>query len=79
MYGNNCQVALMNGVSVVHGNRGVFHNNKQPEFKVIYDAFKGVEFGDGAKQALKSKIQKGLEAYITTYCGENGYIFDKLL
>ena len=79
MYGNNCQTALMNGVSVVHGNRGVFHNKKQPEFKVIYDAVKETKFGEGMKKELKSKIQKGMEPFKQTYCGEYGYIFSKLL
>jgi len=79
MYGNNCQTALMNGVSVVHGNRGVFHNKKQPEFKAIYDAVKETKFGEGMKRELKNKIQKGIESFKLTYCGENGYIFSKLL
>ena len=79
MYGSNCQTALANGVSVVHGNRGVFHNAKQPEFKVIYDAFKDTKFGKGFKKNLKIKIEKGMEKYHKTYCGENGYIFSKSL
>lgn len=38
MYGSNCKVAEEEGVSILHGNRGVYHDNKQPAFKVVYDA-----------------------------------------
>jgi hypothetical protein len=38
MYGSNCKGAEQEGVSILHGNRGVYHDDKQPAFKVVYDA-----------------------------------------
>lgn len=32
----------MEGVSILHGNRGVYHDDKQPAFKVVYDAIHDV-------------------------------------
>jgi len=43
MYGNNCQQAEQEGVFILHGNRGVYHNDKQPAFQVIYEAIQKVE------------------------------------
>lgn len=42
MYGSNCKGAEVEGVSILHGNRGVYHDNKQPAFKVVYDAIRDV-------------------------------------
>lgn len=42
MYGSNCKGAEEEGVSILHGNRGVYHDDKQPAFKVIYDAIRDV-------------------------------------
>ena len=39
MYGLTCDSANMNGASILHGNREVFHNEKQPAFKAVYEAF----------------------------------------
>lgn len=38
MYGSNCKAAEEEGVSILHGNRGVYHDDKQPAFRVVYDA-----------------------------------------
>jgi len=38
MYMQTCPSAVKNGVSVLHGNRRAFHNDKQLSFKVIYEA-----------------------------------------
>ena len=42
MYGSDCKPAEDRGVSVMHGNRAVFHNDKQPAFKAIYEAVRNV-------------------------------------
>lgn len=42
MYGSNCKGAEEEGVSILHGNRGVYHDDKQPAFKVVYDAVRDV-------------------------------------
>lgn len=42
MYGSNCKGAEREGVSVLHGNRGVYHDEKQPTFKALYEAIRDV-------------------------------------
>ena len=42
MYMSVCKTAESKGVKVIHGNRGVFHKDKQPAFKAIYQAWKEV-------------------------------------
>lgn len=42
MYGSNCKRAELEGVSVLHGNRGVYHDDKQPTFKALYEAIRDV-------------------------------------
>ena len=42
MYGSNCRAAEREGVSVLHGNRGVYHDEKQPTFKALYEAIRDV-------------------------------------
>lgn len=44
IYGSNCIPAEEEGVVMLHGNRGVFHSDKQPAFKAVYDAFKHVSY-----------------------------------
>lgn len=43
IYGSNC-IPAEEGVVILHGNRGVFHSDKQPAFKAVYDAFKHVSY-----------------------------------
>ncbi|KFO30810.1 Serine/threonine-protein phosphatase 4 regulatory subunit 2 [Fukomys damarensis] len=40
MYGSNCKEAEREGVSVLHGNRGVYHDDKQPSFRALYEAIR---------------------------------------
>ena len=42
MYMSNCRAAEKEGISVIHGNRGVYHNDKQPIFKAVYQAIRQV-------------------------------------
>lgn len=79
MYGNNCDTAHEQGISVVHGNRQVFQNDKQPEFKAIYEVFRDYKLGKDAKSGLKGKIDRKLESYKSTYCGEVRHLFTKRL
>ena len=41
-YGLTCESAKQNGISVVHGSRQSFHNEKEVAFKAIFNAFKQV-------------------------------------
>uniref|UniRef100_A0A803J9G0 UDP-D-xylose:beta-D-glucoside alpha-1,3-D-xylosyltransferase n=1 Tax=Xenopus tropicalis TaxID=8364 RepID=A0A803J9G0_XENTR len=42
MYGSNCKAAEEEGVSILHGNRGVYHDEKQPAFKAFYEVIRDV-------------------------------------
>lgn len=68
MYGNNCGVASNKGISVVHGNRGVYHNNKQLFFKAIFMAMRDFKPGDDKRLLLKS-LEGNMKAVSDPYCG----------
>lgn len=51
MYGSNCRGAEKDGVSILHGNRGVYHDDKQPAFKVVYDAIHEVSGRRGGDES----------------------------
>ncbi|XP_071851569.1 glucoside xylosyltransferase 1-like [Apostichopus japonicus] len=59
MYGNNCRRIETEGIGVIHGNRGVYHNEKQLPFRSIYEAFRDFQLGaaisTGLVQPLKEK------------------------
>lgn len=42
IYGSNCQQAEKEGIFILHGNRGVYHDDKQPAFRAVYEAIKTV-------------------------------------
>ena len=42
IYGSNCASAEEDGVYVLHGNRGVYHDHKQPAFRAVYEAIRKV-------------------------------------
>lgn len=42
IYGSNCQEAEEEGIFILHGNRGVYHDDKQPAFRAIYEALRNV-------------------------------------
>ncbi|MGH0141021.1 UNVERIFIED_CONTAM: hypothetical protein FKN15_021419 [Acipenser sinensis] len=42
IYGSNCKSAEEGGIFILHGNRGVYHDHKQPAFKAIYQAIQQV-------------------------------------
>lgn len=81
MYGNNCGAANENGISVIHGNRGVYHNTKQPFFKAIYTTISDFKPGDD-KKLLANSLAENLHAVPDTYCGpmiESVLKFPKML
>ncbi|XP_042307640.1 glucoside xylosyltransferase 2 isoform X2 [Sceloporus undulatus] len=46
MYGSNCKGAEEEGISILHGNRGVYHDDKQPTFKALYEVIRdSTDFG----------------------------------
>jgi len=72
MYNQNCHSAVENGVSVLHGNRRVFHNEKQPAFKAVYNAVAEFDFekGDPEKDLIQ-RVQIDLRALAKNYCAEH--------
>ncbi|TNN73710.1 Glucoside xylosyltransferase 1 [Liparis tanakae] len=42
IYGSNCASAEDDGINILHGNRGVYHDHKQPAFRVVYEAIRKV-------------------------------------
>lgn len=42
IYGSNCASAEEDGIYILHGNRGVYHDYKQPTFRAVYEAIKKV-------------------------------------
>ncbi|XP_075871816.1 glucoside xylosyltransferase 2 [Nelusetta ayraudi] len=77
MYGSNCKGAEDEGVSILHGNRGVYHDNKQPAFKVVYDAIRDFPFEDNMFQSLFYPIQTKFLDTVNTLCGRIPQVFLK--
>ncbi|KAM8866976.1 glucoside xylosyltransferase 2 [Synchiropus picturatus] len=77
MYGSNCKGAEEEGVSILHGNRGVYHDDKQPAFKVVYDAIHDFPFEDNMFQSLFYPIQTKFLDTVHTLCGRIPQVFLK--
>ncbi|XP_029907093.1 glucoside xylosyltransferase 2 [Myripristis murdjan] len=77
MYGSNCKGAEEEGVSILHGNRGVYHDDKQPAFKVVYDAIHDFPFEDNLFQSLFYPIQTKFLDTVNTLCGRIPQVFLK--
>lgn len=69
MYGSNCKAAEINGISVVHGNRAVFHSDKQPFFRAVYDAVSQCTLGEHVVKFVH-KLQRNLVPFKDTDCGK---------
>lgn len=52
MYGSNCKGAEEEGVSILHGNRGVYHDDKQPTFKALYEVIRDVSLLSQQRQSF---------------------------
>jgi len=42
MYSSVCRSAEKRGIAVLHGSRGIFHNDKHPTFRSVYMAVQQV-------------------------------------
>lgn len=69
MYMSVCKAAEDEGIKVLHGNRGSFHNKKQPAFKAIYSTIQQYSFGDHL-QTLLDNMKRSLTETIHTNCGK---------
>ncbi|KAG7494216.1 glucoside xylosyltransferase 2 [Solea senegalensis] len=77
MYGSNCKEAEEEGVSILHGNRGVYHDDKQPAFKVVYDTIRDFPFEDNMFESLFYPIQTKFLDTVNTLCGRVPQVFLK--
>uniref|UniRef100_A0A8C5XIZ1 UDP-D-xylose:beta-D-glucoside alpha-1,3-D-xylosyltransferase n=1 Tax=Microcebus murinus TaxID=30608 RepID=A0A8C5XIZ1_MICMU len=77
MYGSNCKEAEREGVSVLHGNRGVYHDDKQPTFKALYEAVRDFPFQDNLFQSMYYPLQLKFLETVHTLCGRIPQVFLK--
>ncbi|XP_053572701.1 glucoside xylosyltransferase 1 isoform X1 [Bombina bombina] len=78
IYGSNCQSAE-EGISVLHGNRGVYHDEKQPAFRAVYEAIRNYSFGDNLFHSLLYPLELKLKKTTHTYCGRIHEVFTRQL
>uniref|UniRef100_A0A3P9LDI8 Glucoside xylosyltransferase 1 n=1 Tax=Oryzias latipes TaxID=8090 RepID=A0A3P9LDI8_ORYLA len=79
IYGSNCASAEEDGVCVMHGNRGVYHDQKQPAFRAVYQAIKKYVFGTDPVTALLDALVEELSKTTHTYCGKSHALLTKKL
>lgn len=71
MYSSVCKTAEHNGIAIVHGNRGVFQNNKQLAFKAIYKIMAELKIGDDLSVNLLEPMKRSLTEASNTNCGKH--------
>nr|XP_057944536.1 glucoside xylosyltransferase 2-like [Doryrhamphus excisus] len=76
-YGSNCQGAEEEGVSILHGHRRVYHNNKEPALRVVYETICDFPFEDKTLQSLFYLMQTKLLYTVNTQCGRLHQLFLK--
>ncbi|KAK7892148.1 hypothetical protein WMY93_024111 [Mugilogobius chulae] len=79
IYGSNCHTAEKEGVLILHGNRGVFHDDKQPAFRAVYNAIQKYQFGEDFDKSLLDPLEASLRSTTHTYCGRCSHLFIKRL
>ncbi|XP_019738627.1 glucoside xylosyltransferase 1 isoform X2 [Hippocampus comes] len=79
IYGSNCASAEDNGIYILHGNRGVYHDHKQPAFKSVYEAIRKYSFGADPVSSLLAPLEEQLLKTTHTYCGKSHALFTKAL
>ncbi|XP_023135888.1 glucoside xylosyltransferase 1-like isoform X1 [Amphiprion ocellaris] len=79
IYGSNCKQAEQEGVFILHGNRGVYHDDKQPAFRAVYEAIQKYPFGENMETSLLQPLEASLQTTTHTYCGRSNHLFTKRL
>ncbi|XP_056133657.1 glucoside xylosyltransferase 1 [Lampris incognitus] len=79
IYGSNCASAEENGIYILHGNRGVYHDQKQPAFRAVYNSIRNFTFGDDPVSSLLAPLEEELLKTTHTYCGKSHTLFTKRL
>ncbi|XP_026578226.1 glucoside xylosyltransferase 2 isoform X1 [Pseudonaja textilis] len=77
MYGSNCKGAEEEGISILHGNRGVYHDDKQPTFKALYEVIRDFSFEDNLFQKMYYPLQSKFLNTVHTLCGRIPQVFLK--
>ncbi|CAL8261037.1 unnamed protein product [Merluccius merluccius] len=77
IYGSNCQQAEQEGVFILHGNRGVYHDDKQPAFRAVYEAIQKYPFGENMASFLLQPLKVTLQSTTHTYCGRASHLFTR--
>ncbi|XP_041934677.1 glucoside xylosyltransferase 1 [Alosa sapidissima] len=75
IYGSNCDAAKQEGVFILHGNRGVFHDSRQPAFRAIYDAIRKHPLEQDLVSSLLLPLEIKLNQTTHTYCGKVHHLF----
>uniref|UniRef100_A0A3Q1GLQ6 Glucoside xylosyltransferase 1 n=1 Tax=Acanthochromis polyacanthus TaxID=80966 RepID=A0A3Q1GLQ6_9TELE len=76
IYGSNCKQAEQEGVFILHGNRGVYHDDKQPAFRAVYEAIQK-SFEDSILKP--GPLEASLQTTTHTYCGRASHLLTKRL
>ncbi|XP_028810643.1 glucoside xylosyltransferase 1 [Denticeps clupeoides] len=79
IYGSNCSPAKQQGVFILHGNRGVYHDSRQPAFRAIYEAVRKFPFGADLVSSLLHPLEVQLNQTTHTYCGKVHHLFTEKL
>lgn len=77
MYMSVCRQAEKDGISIVHGSRGVYHNDKQPAFRAIYEAFQEYKLEDNDLSKLVKLMKSNLAKSPPSNCGTISSAFTK--
>ncbi|XP_063797103.1 glucoside xylosyltransferase 2 isoform X1 [Pseudophryne corroboree] len=77
MYGSNCKSAEEDGVYILHGNRGVYHDDKQPAFKAFYEVIRDYPFDGNLFQSMYYPLQTKFLESVHTLCGRIPQVFLK--
>ncbi|XP_023931216.1 glucoside xylosyltransferase 1 [Lingula anatina] len=77
MYASVCKDAEKEGISVLHGNRRMYHNDKQPPFNAVYEAFRKYTMGQDLRTGLLEQMKMNLDKGPKSNCGYVKHIFIK--
>lgn len=76
IYMSTCKPAEKEGIKLLHGNRGSFLTDKQPEFKAIFNAFEDFDLQHQKLSDLVQIIQNYFDSIQNyTNCNKMLYLF----
>ncbi|CAG5130742.1 unnamed protein product, partial [Candidula unifasciata] len=74
-YVSNCKQAEQQGVSVLHGSRRMFYQDKEPAFAAIFETFAKYRLGDDLEFHFLRVLEDALRASKPSNCGKMSSIF----